>query len=1005
MSSGIEQSGSSGAGRDPVTWRRHQRLALDALARRHASATERGESSRSWVVLPPGAGKTWVGLGVAAAALGRGEVERVVVLAPNTAIQTQWISAAAEFGIDAGSSRGLGTALTALTYQSVAVFERPDAVGEPTDDIGRAEATDPDEMPDLPEEVDEPQDVLARLHPNGAALVDRFASGGPLLLVLDECHHLIDLWGALLVALLDRVPHARVLGLTATPRETLTGPQEQRVADLFGEVAYAASVPAVVREGDLAPFLELAWFVRPTAAERGWLAQSAERFAELTALLEDPTFGTTPFLAWVRQRFLDPPPGGPAPSWSARSLSEPELTGAVLRMAHSGRVPMPEEAHLREEHARDPSVEDWMALLGDWLLRCVQPSEDPRDATVIEVVRRTLPAVDRVWTRNGVRRGRSVVDRVLARSDAKADACAEILHHASNDLGSRLRALVLCDHERASATLPMSLDGVVEAAAGSAWVLLDRIAADPTTAALRPVLVTGATVAGAPEVMADLAAFVAERDRDLAATLTVQTVPPDAPEVGSVPLARLVGTGAWRSRRWVPDVTRFFEAGHSQVLVGTKGLLGEGWNARRVTGVIDLTSSTTSQSVVQVRGRSLRTDPDWPDKVAVNWTVACLAPEHPQGDADFFRLVRKHDGFFGVDDAGAVVDGVGHLDATLSPFRPPQVDEIDTLNARSLTRASALDAVAQRWRVGEAYDDRAGIALRVRVRASRRAPAPASGVAEPVIAVTPARPPEMPAVARIDPTLIRSAPSRPVTSAFALLTAALATVGLVAGSGEARYVLAPVLAAVPALIYLALWRHARQTADARRAEIVAARRAHAEALCAHARRLPEPQHVAGALADALHAVGDSPVAAEAVEVSLDDDGTYRCRLRGVEEATAAIFAEALDEALGPIEAPRYLVSRPVLSEGDGLAGRDVEAILGQAEAGVLPGDAEAWHPVPSVLGTHRRRADAYALAWARWLRGERTPVGTRSAQGAGILAAQHGADPFAVTSVMRRHWG
>ena len=38
-------------------------------------------------------------------------------------------------------------------------------------------------------------------------------------------------------------------------------------------------------------------------------------------------------------------------------------------------------------------------------------------------------------------------------------------------------------------------------------------------------------------------------------------------------------------------VTRFFEDGRCQVLVGTRGLLGEGWDARRVTGLVDLTTA------------------------------------------------------------------------------------------------------------------------------------------------------------------------------------------------------------------------------------------------------------------------------------------------------------------------------------------------------------------------------------------------------------------------------
>ena len=45
-------------------------------------------------------------------------------------------------------------------------------------------------------------------------------------------------------------------------------------------------------------------------------------------------------------------------------------------------------------------------------------------------------------------------------------------------------------------------------------------------------------------------------------------------------------------------------------------MLGEGWNAQRANVLVDLGAATTSVSVQQVRGRTLRLDPDDPAKVA-----------------------------------------------------------------------------------------------------------------------------------------------------------------------------------------------------------------------------------------------------------------------------------------------------------------------------------------------------------------------------------------------------
>ena len=63
----------------------HQREALEALTR----AWENADHPRAWVVLPPGAGKTRVGLEAVAGELRAHPDTRAVVLAPNTAIQSQ----------------------------------------------------------------------------------------------------------------------------------------------------------------------------------------------------------------------------------------------------------------------------------------------------------------------------------------------------------------------------------------------------------------------------------------------------------------------------------------------------------------------------------------------------------------------------------------------------------------------------------------------------------------------------------------------------------------------------------------------------------------------------------------------------------------------------------------------------------------------------------------------------------------------------------------------------
>ena len=132
---------------------------------------------------------------------------------------------------------------------------------------------------------------------------------------------------------------------------------------------------------------------------------------------------------------------------------------AAIRLHTAGLLELPEGARIREQHRHPPTAADWVALIGDYSQRCLQASDDPRDKLARDAIRRALPSVGYRLTRAGVRAGESPVDRVIARSESKARAVIEILGAESGELGSRLRALVLCDYEEASRTLPADLTG------------------------------------------------------------------------------------------------------------------------------------------------------------------------------------------------------------------------------------------------------------------------------------------------------------------------------------------------------------------------------------------------------------------------------------------------------------------------------------------------------------------------------------------------------------------
>src|SRR5439155_385634 len=162
-----------------------------------------------YVVAPPGSGKTLLGMEMV-----RRLGTRALVLAPNTAVQQQWLRTAGEFGAAAGVAAADPSAPVAcLTYQSLCQLEDP------------------------------------------AVALGNVAELGDVHLV----------------------------GLTATPPDTLTAEEGDLYGALLGPVDFIVPAPALVRDRALAPYQELAWLTRPLDAETAWLAEHDLRFTELVA--------------------------------------------------------------------------------------------------------------------------------------------------------------------------------------------------------------------------------------------------------------------------------------------------------------------------------------------------------------------------------------------------------------------------------------------------------------------------------------------------------------------------------------------------------------------------------------------------------------------------------------------------------------------------------------------------------------------------------------------------
>ncbi|KDA06184.1 hypothetical protein DC31_13065 [Microbacterium sp. CH12i] len=426
---------------------------------------------------------------------------------------------------------------------------------------------------------------------------------------------------------------------------------------------------------------------------------------------------------------------------------------------------------------------------------------------------------------------------------------------------------------------------------------------------------------------------------------------------------RVPGVG---SGRVVAAVSELISRGRVRLLVGTRGLLGEGWDCPAVNTLIDLTAVATSSATQQLRGRTLRLDPAWPEKVAHNWSVACLIPADVALDdaAEPRRLRRKHSYLWGLsaDDDALIISGLGNalpaaaetaLDRVLGKDPTATIDEINRITESWLpTRAQTrID-----WRIGLPYVSGERDVVSVR-RTQRTAP-----------------------LFRTAPAIATGAITRFGfgTLGIGTLTMMLSEWGIieimpVAGFGVA----AAGGLAIAAISAVPVWTRALRS-HTRPAETYRA------AAVAIARTLYESRKI-----------GPFDESAITVHNETGDAGGIRIELAG-SEADRRCIADALQELFSPVQNPRFLLR---IDRG---ATRGFGSMAQLADR-LSPG--RTLLPVPRMIGRRRADAEQFSEHWGRAV-GRCTLHELRGFEGAALLrVARSTQSHIHPTEPRARIWG
>ena len=645
------------------TWRGYQQRVLDH-AQQHLA------DGKIHIVAAPGSGKTTLGI-----ELIRRLGKPCLILSPSIAIRQQWLERITDGFLVAGNdphallSNDLREMkpITAITYQ---------ALYSATKQLqGRLEEEiEGDEEPQEGETVD-----FHNFH-----LLETVKSAGVGTICLDEAHHLRSEWWKALETFVKGLDGVTVIALTATPPYDSTPAQWKRYTDLCGPIDEEIFTPELVREGSLCPHEDYIYFNWPTQQEVSAIQAHHQRVAQLRAwLMADER---------LMQAVASHPGLQKPEEYSEVFLEHPKYFSALLMYCQAQGIPFSQELKelLGTQGMLPPLNDEYLGELLQGLLF------DDAQAYTIEAEYRGY-LVEALKMAGCLRRKTvsftldDTLQKQLMKSQGKLRSIGHITAGEYTALGDKLRLLVLCDYIKKEMLPLVGTDGALHGELGAV----------PIFERLRRMALPGLRLGCLSGSVVLLPMDTKDKLEELLGSCAL--VP-----VGDTGYGRLQGKGT--TSHVVAAVTQLFEQGDIHALVGTKSLLGEGWDAPCVNTLILATYVGSFMLSNQMRGRTIRTDPTDPAKTGNIWHLACVYQERdPQTGqvylaGDYPTLERRFDAFLGVSWRDNLIEsGIQRLN--IPPVdHPSQVDEV---NGVMLCRAADRAGLRGRWM--RAFDDIHGV--------------------------------------------------------------------------------------------------------------------------------------------------------------------------------------------------------------------------------------------------------------------------------------------------------
>lgn len=615
------------------------------------------------IVAAPGSGKTVLGLELA-----RRIGNPVLILSPTVTIKNQWIDRFVTSFMVEGSSKPEWISddiynlkfFNSVTYQGLhCAYKKLTRIVSDNDDT---------------DDVVEKETINTEVDVKTYNLISEIKKQGIKTIVLDEAHHLKNEWWNSLTKVVEAMPDVVIISLTATPPYDIEQNEWKRYISLCGDIDAEISVPELVKAKNLCPHQDYVYFSYPTNSEK----EMIKKYQDEVQVLIDELTTNTDFINLIRNHpyFKD------SDVYIEEILENPKFYSSMLIYLNAAGIEVSKEHVKVLGHTKDIPALDarWMEVL---LQNIIFDNRDTfKDMEFLSLIEKRLHEMGAIEKKEVLLTNNSNLQKLFINSISKLDSIVEIVKSEYSNMSNKLRMVILTDYLRKEylelenpeiktlGVFPILIKLLNSGVSINMAVLTGSIFMIPVN--MKDRLIEEAKLVGINE---DKISFESLKYID------------------SYVIVKVVGK---LRNKLMNVISKLFSVGEINIIIGTKSLLGEGWDEQSINSLV-LASFVGSYVLSnQMRGRAIRVSND-PMKSANVWHLVCVTDINRSliDNADYDTMKRRFNSFVGIGYNKDVLEsGIDRLDTIPSRFTK---ENINLYNSNLMNLSNKRDDMYNRW--------------------------------------------------------------------------------------------------------------------------------------------------------------------------------------------------------------------------------------------------------------------------------------------------------------------